>query len=128
MALQVTTGAVLMCSFGAAPSALNVIPAGVLAGGMPAATIMDHVPFANVAPFGVCSCLGNPTVAAATATALGALTPMPCVPATPAPWLPGSPTVLIGGKPALQDASVLMCAWGGVIRVTAPAQATTLIP
>ncbi|MGV2904816.1 DUF4280 domain-containing protein [Achromobacter sp. AGC25] len=128
MAFQVTTGAVLMCSFGATPSALNVIPAGVLVGGPPAATIMDHAPFANVAPFGVCSCLGNPTVAAATAAALGALTPMPCVPATSAPWVPGSPTVVIAGKPALQNASMLMCAWGGVIRVAAPAQVTTLIP
>lgn len=128
MALQVTTGAALMCSFGAAPSVLNAMPAGVLAGGLPAATIMDHAPVANVAPFGMCTCLGNPAVAAATAAAAGALTPMPCVPATPAPWLPGSPTVLIGGKPALQDSSMLMCAWGGVIRITAPAQVTTLVP
>ncbi|GLK97014.1 DUF4280 domain-containing protein [Achromobacter insolitus] len=128
MALQVATGAALMCSFGAAPSVLNVIPAGVLAGALPAATIMDHAPVVNVAPFGLCSCLGNPAVAAATAAALGALTPMPCMPATPAPWLPGSPTVLIGGKPALQDASMLMCAWGGVIRITAPAQITTTVP
>jgi uncharacterized Zn-binding protein involved in type VI secretion len=128
MALQITTGSALMCSFGAAPSVLNVMPADVLAGALPAATIMDHAPIANVAPFGMCSCLGNPTVAAATAAAAGVLTPMPCVPATPGPWLPGSPTVLIGGKPALQDSSMLMCAWGGVIRITAPAQVTTLVP
>lgn len=128
MALQVTTGSALMCSFGAAPSVLNVMPVGVLAGALPAATIMDHAPVANVAPFGMCSCLGNPAVAAATAAALGALTPMPCMPATPGPWLPGSPTVLIGGKPALQDASMLLCTWGGLIRITAPAQVTTLVP
>lgn len=128
MAVQITTGAVLACSFGAAPSALSVVPAGVLAGALPAATIMDHAPFLNILPFGVCSCLANPAVAGATAAALGALTPMPCVPVTTAPWLPGSPTVLIGGKPALQNTSMLLCAWGGVIRITAPAQLTTQIP
>lgn len=129
MAVQTTTGAMLACSFGAAPSVLNVPPAaGVMAGGLPAATVMDHVPFMNVAPFGMCSCIANPAVASATAAALGVLTPMPCVPVTSAPWLPGSPTVLIGGKPALPHTSMLLCAWGGVIRITAPAQVTTLIP
>jgi hypothetical protein len=128
MGIQVTAGTVLQCSFGAAPAPLNVLPAtGVLAGA-PAATVMDHVPMLNIMPFGVCSCVANPMVAAATAAALGALTPMPCVPMTTAPWLPGSPTVLIGGLPALQDASKLMCAWGGVIAIVAPAQFTTLIP
>ncbi|MGH3426388.1 MAG: tryptophan synthase subunit beta, partial [Mycobacteriales bacterium] len=34
------------------------------------ACIMDHAPVVNVAPFGMCSCMGNPQVAAATAAAL----------------------------------------------------------
>lgn len=129
MPIQVTTGAMLQCSFGATPSALLVIPtARVMAGSVPAATIMDHIPIANIAPFGMCSSIANPTVATATAAALGVLTPMPCVPATPTPWLPGAPTVLIGGLPALDNTCKLMCLWAGVIQIVTPAQMTVLIP
>ena len=39
-------------------------------------------------------------MAAATAAALGVLTPMPCIPVTAAPWMPGVPQVLIGNMPA----------------------------
>lgn len=88
---------------------------------MPLATIMDYVVMKNVMPFGMCSSMANPTVAAATAAALGVLTPMPCMPVTTAPWAPGSPAVLIGNKPALTQASKLICAWGGVIQITNPA-------
>jgi hypothetical protein len=89
---------------------------------------MDHIPIANIAPFGMCASIANPTVAAATAAALGVLTPMPCVPATPAPWLPGAPTVLIGGMPALDNTCKLMCLWAGVIQIVNPGQTTVLIP
>lgn len=126
MAIQVTAGATLQCSFGAAPGTLQVLPVNRVLCGTPAATIMDHVPMVNVLPFGTCTSMANPVVAAATAAALGALTPMPCVPATTAPWAPGSPTVLIGSLPALQNASKLMCMWAGVIQVVAPAQVTTM--
>ena len=95
---------------------------------MPAATIMDNVPMKNIMPFGMCSSPANPAVASATAAALGVLTPQPCVPATVAPWTPGSPTVLIGSIPALNDYSVLMCNWGGVITITNPGQTTVFIP
>ncbi len=128
MGIQITTGTLLQCSFGVAPSSLNVLPISRVMSGAPAATIMDHAPIVNVAPFGMCNCPANPMVAAATAAALGVLTPMPCVPATAAPWVPGSPTVLIGGQPALQNSSKLMCNWGGVIQIVAPAQFTTMVP
>jgi Domain of unknown function (DUF4280) len=126
--IQVTAGSMLQCAFGAAPTSLNVLPLARVLAGAPAANIMDHVPMLNIMPFGPCSCAANPMVAAATAAALGVLTPMPCIPVTPAPWMPGSPTVLIGGQPALQNTSKLMCAWGGVIQVIAPVQFTTLVP
>jgi hypothetical protein len=127
--LQVINGAVLQCSFGLAPAALQVLPAKrVMAGGPPAANIMDNVPLANIQPFGLCSSLANPTVASATAAALGVLTPMPCVPATTAPWVPGAPTVLIGGMPALDASCMLMCMWAGVITVTVPGQFTVMVP
>lgn len=129
MGMHVCMGATLQCSFGAAPSNLVVLPAsGVLTGGMPAATIMDSKPLANIMPFGTCNSMSNPMVAAATAAALGAFTPMPCIPVTAAPWAPGSPTVLVGGMPGLQDSSKLACNWGGVIQVVAPGQFTSMIP
>jgi len=126
---QVVTGAMMMCSFGAAPSTLSVLPLNkVMVGGPPAANIMDNKPMVNVAPFGVCMSLANPTVAAATAAALGVLTPMPCIPNTAAPWVVGAPTVLLGNMPALNDSSMLMCNWGGVIKINVPGQFTTMIP
>lgn len=129
MPLQVTSGALLQCSFGAAPSSLTVLPTHqVLAGSMPAATIMDQVPMMNVMPFGVCSSPANPMVAAATAAALGVLTPMPCIPATVAPWVPGAPTVLIGGMPALDSGCKLMCMWAGEIQISLAGQFTVSIP
>jgi hypothetical protein len=79
-------------------------------------------------PFGMCSSLANPTVAAATSAALGVLTPMPCIPMTTAPWIVGAPTVLIGDKPALNNSSTLMCNWGGVIQITMPGQTTVQVP
>ena len=127
MAQLVTTGAMLMCSFGVAPSTLNVLPTNKTMAGTPAANIMDNKPLVNIPPFGMCMSLANPTVAAATAAALGVLTPMPCVPVIPAPWAPGSPTVLIGYMPALNNTSKCVCNWGGVISITFPGQVTTLV-
>jgi hypothetical protein len=128
MGMQVAMGANLQCSFGAAPSALMVLPANKVMTGTPAANIMDGKPMVNILPFGVCNCPANPMVAAATAAALGVLTPMPCIPATAAPWAPGAPTVLVGGMPSLQNSSKLMCNWGGVIQVLAPGQTTVMVP
>ena len=129
MPQEVVSGAVTMCSFGAAPSTLNVLPTNkVNAGGPPAANLMDHVPNVNIMPFGMCTSLANPSVASATAAALGVLTPMPCVPVTPAPWTPGSPTVLLGNFPALNNTSTCMCTWAGVISITFAGQATVMEP
>jgi hypothetical protein len=128
MAMQVCMGAAMQCSFGVAPSTLVVPPDKLVLTGTPAANIMDGKPIVNVPPFGMCNSIANPTVATATAAALGVLTPMPCVPMTPAPWAPGAPTVLIGGMPALDSTSKLMCAWGGVIQIVSPGQGTVEIP
>ena len=118
-------GAMLMCSFGAAPATLIVPPSSeVLIEGTPAATIMDFSP-SNVPTFGMCTSLANPQVAAATAAALGVLTPMPCVPVL-TPWVPGSPMTLIGGQPALVEGSQCMCAYAGVVQITFPGCTKTL--
>ncbi len=128
MAMQVCMGAMLQCSFGAAPSSLVVLPANKVLTGTPAANIMDNKPMVNIMPFAMCSSMANPTVAAATAAALGALTPMPCVPVIPAPWVPGAPTVLIANMPALDNNCKLTCAYGGMIQITNPGQTTVMIP
>ncbi len=119
--------AICQCTFGAAPAPLVVTSqTTVLESKMPAATIMD-IPKLPMT-FGMCSSLANPTVASATAAALGVLTPMPCVPACAAPWAPGSPTVLVCGKPALNDSSKCMCNWGGVISINMTPAKTIKIP
>ncbi len=125
VALLACGGAALTCSFGAAPSTLMVLPINRVLSMMPVASIMDNKPFLNVLPFGMCTSLANPMVAAATAAALGALTPMPCTPMTPGPWMPGVPTVLVGNAPALDMNAKLTCAYGGVIAINVPGQFQT---
>lgn len=120
MGFCVCGGALLSCSFGAAPSTLNVLPAARVMSTQALATIMDQIPMLNIMPFGMCSSMANPTVAAATAAALGVLTPMPCIPVPAGTWMPGNPRLLIGQKPALTGDSKLMCAWAGCIQITMP--------
>ena len=122
MGVQCCMGASMMCSFGAAPSMLVVLPTNKVLAGAPAANIMDNKPIVNIPPFGMCMSMANPTVAAATAAALGVLTPMPCVPVTTAPWIVGSPTILLGNMPTLDNNSKLMCNWDGVIQIVSPGQ------
>ena len=129
MGMCVCNGAMLTCSFGAAPSTLTVLPTAMVnSSSQPMATIMDNVPMMNVLPFGMCTSLANPQVAAATSAAMGVLTPMPCIPVTTAPWTPGSPTVMVGKKVALNDSSMLMCNWAGVIQISMPGQFTVNVP
>ncbi|MFD0676878.1 MULTISPECIES: DUF4280 domain-containing protein [unclassified Paenibacillus] len=128
MGMVVCGGAMIQCSFGAAPGTLNVLPMNLVMTSMPIANIMDNKPIMNITPFGMCNSPSNPTVAAATAAAFGVLTPMPCVPVTAAPWAPGSPTVLIANMPALNNSSKCMCNWGGVIQIANPGQATIQVP
>ena len=129
MAMNVCHGAMLKCSFGLAPSSMVVLPINrVMTSNVPAANIMDHVPMLNIMPFGMCTSMANPTVAAATAAALGVLTPMPCIPATTSPWMPGAPTVMLANQPALNNTSKLMCMWAGVIEVIYAGQVTHIVP
>jgi len=124
----VCSGAMLKCSFGTAPSSMTVLPVNMVKTSMPIANIIDNVPMLNVMPFVMCTSMANPTVASATAAALGVLTPMPCIPVTTAPWAPGSPTVLVANQPALNDSSKLMCTWGGIIEITSAGQSTIEVP
>ena len=129
MPMQVCMGATMQCSFGMAPSSLVVLPTNkTFTDQVPDANIMDHVPMVNIMPFGMCMSPANPTVAAATAAAMGVLTPMPCIPNTPAPWVTGAPTVLLGNAPTLDNVSTLMCIWGGVIQFVTPGEMTVNVP
>jgi hypothetical protein len=118
MSLPVVNGAVLQCSFGAAPGSLVVAPINkVMFENKPVANIMDHKPMVNIMPFGVCMTITNPLTAAQTAAALGVLTPGACIPATSAPWAPGAPKTMVANFPALTDQSMCVCAYGGVVKV-----------
>lgn len=129
MGQLVVMGAMLQCSFGTTPSNLTVLPQNrTMCNNKPAANIMDNKPMVNIMPFGMCKSIANPQVAAATASASGVLTPMPCIPCTVAPWMPGAPTVLIGNQPALNKSSKCMCAYGGVISINNAGQFTTNVP
>jgi hypothetical protein len=125
MAKLVVLGASLQCTMGMAPGTLLVLPVNkTMGGGVPAANIMDFAPMVNILPFGMCQSPSNPVVAAATAAALGVLTPMPCIPATVAPWSPGASKTMIGNMPALNDSSTCNCLWAGTISVTKAGQDT----
>ncbi len=129
MPQQVCNGATLQCSMGMAPSSLVVLPANrVNTGNQPDANIMDYKPMVNVMSFGMCMSPANPTVAAATAAAMGVLTPMPCIPVTTAPWVPGAPTVLLASSPTLDNTCTLMCMWAGMITVVSPGEVTVMVP
>ncbi|MBQ8912784.1 MAG: DUF4280 domain-containing protein [Lachnospiraceae bacterium] len=123
MGQLVTTGATLMCSMGLSPSTLNVTSQQtVLSDGKPVATIQDGAGMTNVPPFGMCTSLANPQVAAATSAAMGVLTPQPCVPQTGGAWIPSQVTVSAGGKPCLTNDCKLVCAYAGNISIAMPGQ------
>ncbi len=120
--LAVASG-MAMCTMGTAPAPIKVTSqAKVLAGGKPAGTIQDCQGMANIGPFAMCTSLANPAVAAATAAALGVLTPQPCMPVPAGTWIPTKPKVLIGGKPCLASDCKMMCAYAGNISITFPGQ------
>ena len=127
MGFQVCTGAIMSCTFGMMPSVLDVIPFTGVYATLPAANIEDSLPILNIEPFGMCMSELNPEVIAATAAALGVLTPMPCLPMTFDPWFPGAVTTMMGGLPALDDTSICLCDWGGVIVIEDPGQFEVLV-
>lgn len=129
MGAAVVTGATLMCPFGTTPAQLNATTqAAVFGESKPVATIMDNAPGSNIPAFGMCMSLANPQVAAATAAALGVLTPQPCAMMPAGPWQAVKPTLMIGGKPVLTQESMLLCSMGmGMISIISPGQAKILV-
>ena len=122
MGAMVTSGAVMKCSFGIAPCPFQAMANATVLSGMPAGTMLDISP-ASIATFGMCQSMANPTVASATAAALGVLAPMPCLPMIAGPWMISSPTVLVKGSPVLTTDARAMCAYGGMLQfISSPAQ------
>jgi hypothetical protein len=105
-----------------APSTVSILPVHQVLTGAPAGNIGDSAPMVNIMPFGACMSLANPTVASATAAALGVLTPMPCIPVPAGTWVPGSVKVILKGMPALDMNAKAMCSYGGVIQILVPGQ------
>ena len=129
MGAAVVSGATLMCHFGSVPSQLNVTSQVTIMGeSKPVATIMDIAPGSNIPPFGMCISLANPQVAAATAAALGVLTPQHCTMTPAGPWQTVKPTLMVGGKPILTQESMLLCSMGmGTISITSPGQMKLIV-
>jgi len=90
-------------------------------GEKPHATINDSVPILNILPFGACISPSNPVVAS---THL----PTPCTPITTGTWLPGSPSIIVGSLPGLNQESVALCMYEGVIRIINPGQKSASNP
>lgn len=120
MKTVVVQGTLLKCSFGSAPCAIMVLPSRKVNSLTPVATKADHIPLLNILPFGMCSNPANPMVAAATAAAMGVLTPAPCIPCTPQEWTMPCGKVKVHGTEAIHTDSCLRCTYGGEIRVAAP--------
>lgn len=129
MGFAAVTGAQLQCPFGNAPCNLVVTSQQkVMADGKPVATIQDCAPNSNIPPFGMCMSLANPTVAAATAAALGVLTPQPCTPVPAGTWIPGNPKVMADSKVILTNEASLMCGMGmGKISIINPGQTKVIV-
>lgn len=127
MGQVVVTGGTALCTFGTMP---GVISAGaqkkVLIEGKPAATILDFNAQC-ITPFGLCTTLTNPAVQAATAAALGVLTPQPCAFMPAGTWRPSKLTVQAGGSPVLTTECQGNCIYGGCIAVTNPGQSKVIV-
>lgn len=127
MGQVVVTGGTAQCTCGTLP---GMIAAGaqktMLAEGKPVATIVDFN-MQCITPFGLCTTLQNPVVQAATAAALGVLTPQPCTLVPVGTWKPTKVTMQAGGSPVLTNECQGACAYGGCITITNPGQSTVII-
>src|SRR5262245_20910253 len=86
------------------------------------ATVHDNKPERDIPSFGMCKSMANPEVAAKTAAAQGALTPVDCHSPNFTEWIPGASfifEVLADGSKykALTSDSRCVCAFAGVVTI-----------
>ena len=112
----VNSGSLVQCAFGTNPSPVMGTP-GCCFVLTPAVAQKDTQPFINLVPFGMCSSLANPSVAAATSAAFGVLTPQSCIPAPTGGWIPDP-----SSPETVSQSTMCMCSYGGLISVVAAAQ------
>ena len=125
MAQVVVSSGTLTCTQGTTPGTINgTSNLTVMAEGKPICLLSDVAPKVNITGFGLCRSPANPAVAAATAAAMGVLTPMPCVPAVSGSWIPNNTKVIVGGQPALTLGCTCTCSYAGVINIVNPGQVT----
>jgi hypothetical protein len=112
MSAAVVDGAKMQCMFGTSPGTLTILPTDMVkAESKPLGTIMDYVPMMNIGNFGMCQSMMNPMVIAATAAAMGVLTPQSCIPVVVSPWLPGALIVMSANKIVLNKDCMNSCMW-----------------
>lgn len=117
MGIPVVSGASIGCTMGLGSGTLNATSqVTILFNGGTVATKND-VGAQNLGPCGMCTSMGNPTVASATAAALGVLTPQPCTPMAGGPWQASGKTK-VGGDFPITNESTLTCSYGGSIFIT----------
>jgi hypothetical protein len=71
--------------------------------------------------------MANPITAAQTIAASGILTPGACTPTPSGNWIPVKPIIMGKTGPALTNDSILICSFGGVIKINMPAQFTVTV-
>lgn len=114
----VVMGAMTECTWGSMDGRLILpISHGVYIKEKAQLNIMDFKPFYNILPFGMCSSLANPIVAAATAANQGVLRKMPCTPVVVTPWISGKTDSMVENQPALLCSSMNMCLFCGLITI-----------
>jgi len=127
MATVLVTGGTLKCPFGDAISKFTATNAPTMKiSGQMIGTINDAAGGMNIASFGMCKSLANPAVQAATAAAMGVLTPQPCMPNT-SRWI-AIGIVTMNGKQVLSNECCIACAYGGTVSVVDPGQHLVSLP
>ena len=89
---------------------------GATTTGLPLGNALDHVPFLNIIPFGMCTTAVNPMVSAAGGA------PVPCVPITLSQWSDTATKVKVRGYSSVTEKSKLRCLWNGSITVEVSGQ------
>ena len=113
MAVPVTDGGLLSCSFGTTPGTL-VVEGDRTGGKRPPVLADTDLPRS----FGLCSAPSNPTVAAAMLSPQGLVGTSACMPVVIDAWTKGGAALKAGEQ--LDTSCIRRCLWGGTISIQSP--------